>query len=59
MKVKLTFTFNAVVDIPDILVEKAEGGIPKVVTELAEEMRTSMALKYGKEVEVTAEVIDG
>lgn len=59
MKVKVIFTFNSVITIPDILAEKTEGGIPTVIKELTEQMKLAMGLKYGKEVEVKAEVVDG
>jgi hypothetical protein len=59
MKVKITFTFSSVINIPDVLTEKTEGGIPTVVNEITEQMKLAMGLKYGKEVDVKVEVVDG
>jgi hypothetical protein len=59
MKVKATFTFSAVLSVPDALVDKSQVGTPAIVAEIADQLKAEMGLKYGKDVSVAIEVLEG
>jgi len=58
MKIKVNIIYSALVTIPDIVAEHTPGGAETVLKEVRDKLKTEMAMKYGKDVSVEAELLE-
>jgi hypothetical protein len=58
MRLGVDVIFHAVVNIPDVVVTHTPGGAETVKKEVADRLTAEMAIKYGKQVSIKAEILE-